>query len=178
MDINTTSMQNDGGANRSVTNQRHILINCEEITPYPISGVNGKIQRTAKDFIPWTLEQGSIILVPCYYSSQVNGTIVSPTDLVEHNKQRYSGWRMTTDLDHGIGEFELLAQHGVNHLSFVAYSQNNLWYHHSHQFNNHNMDTLPQIISLTDGAEMCDMFSMSPLVSCNLYGEKLAVHGV
>ena len=37
---------------------------------------------------------------------------------------------MKADVDNGIGEFQLTARDGVSHLSFVAYSKNNLWYHY------------------------------------------------
>lgn len=35
-----TDIQNDSGANRSVTTLKNILHDCRDITPYPIGGIN------------------------------------------------------------------------------------------------------------------------------------------
>ena len=80
---NAIRMQNDGGANRSVTNQRHLLIHFEEISPYPISGVKdgeAALHCTGKGYIPWTDDNGQLLLVPCYYSAEVADTIISPNE--------------------------------------------------------------------------------------------------
>ena len=52
--VNTAEnrMQNDGGANRSVTNNRKLLIKCKRILPYHMNGVNGTITCSEKGYIP------------------------------------------------------------------------------------------------------------------------------
>ena len=73
MKINTTAMKNDGEANWLITNQKDILINCKNIADYRMRGVNEDVVCTAKGYIPWTSEEGIMVLVPCYYTKHVHG---------------------------------------------------------------------------------------------------------
>ena len=53
--IDTVSLQNDGGANRSCTNMKHLLLDFKEIDPYPIQGVKENavaIYCTGFGFLP------------------------------------------------------------------------------------------------------------------------------
>ena len=117
-----------------------------------MSGVNGSVNCTAKGYIPWLSNEGSEILVPCYYTADVHGTIISPTDMTVYHKNIYSGWNMCTDIDKGIGEFKLIARDGLSHATFPAYSQNNLWYHYLTKPEALSGDR-PRIMTLTDAAE-------------------------
>ena len=154
MEINTTPMQNIGGANRSVTNNKQILQHFQQIEPYRMNGVNGNIICTGKGLIPWRSEEGIYIMIPCYYTKDISITILSPTDLVTYHKVLYNGWTMAFDVDEGMGEFKLMARDGVSHLSFSTYIHNNLWYHY--YTTKHDLDSdesHPHIMALTDGAE-------------------------
>ena len=126
--------QHDAGANRSVTSMKHLLINYEEITPYPIGGVNSNsgaaIHCVGKGILPWEADNGEIILVKCFYCPDVGGTILSPTDIVMTHKERFAGWDMSTDCDEGLGEFRLHSRDGINHILFESYMENNLWFHY------------------------------------------------
>ena len=83
--------QNDDGANCSVMNLKHLLLNYKDINPYPIEGVNTNetaIHCTGIGFLPWESNNGEIILVKCYYCKDVDRTILSPTDIVSTNSDR------------------------------------------------------------------------------------------
>ena len=86
LQLDTVSAQHDNGANRSVTNNRNLLVGRKIITPYHMNGVNGGITCTEKGYIPWYSDNDQLIMVPCYYTPQVRGTIISPTDIVDYNK--------------------------------------------------------------------------------------------
>ena len=62
---------------------------------------------------------------------------------------------MRTDMDTKVGEFQLLARDGINHVTYSAYMDNNLWYHYLPptvlQSDNVPLP-VPIICSLTDGA--------------------------
>lgn len=157
----TTTAQNNGGVNRSVTGLRHLLLHYKEIEPYPIGGVNDKevaIHCTGIGYLPWTVDNGEITLVKCFYCPEVNGTILSPNDIVLTHKDRFCGWDMHTDCDKGIGEFKLRACDGVSHICFEMFMENNLWFHYlepiSQQLQNHFQHASRSVVrSLTDSAQ-------------------------
>ena len=71
--IDCTAKQNDGGANRSITNLKHLLTDFITIPLYRISGVKDKeiaVQCTGFGYIPLSSDNGERILVPCYYLSK------------------------------------------------------------------------------------------------------------
>ena len=128
-------LQNDGGANRSVTNCKHILYEYKDIQPYPIGGINNSdpaIYCTGHGYIKWYSPSKHLILISCYFSSQASGTIISPTDIVCSHIDTFSGWQMTTNIDNSTGIFTLLARDGISHIKFPTFMKNNLWYHHLH----------------------------------------------
>jgi hypothetical protein len=89
-----------------------------------------------KGYIPWRSNSGEIILVRCFYCPQASGTILSPSDINAQYSDRYTGWVMDTDFDSKTGNFKLIARDGVNHLTFSAYSENQLWFHYLDQVTN------------------------------------------
>ena len=139
--------QNDGGANRSVTNCRHILHNFKIINPCPIGGVNNStpaIYCTGYGYIKWFSPSKYLVLIPCYFSAQASGTIISPTDIVSSHIDVFSGWQMTTNVDDLTGLFTLLARDGVSHIRFPTFVKNNLWFHHLHVQDNDTHSTKPR----------------------------------
>jgi hypothetical protein len=134
--VQIQSAQHDGGANRSVTANKDILLHFETIEDYAINGVKDgepAIVCTGKGYIPWRANNGEMILVRCLYCPNASGTILSPSDINSQYSNRYGGWTMDTDYDSKIGNFRLIARDGINHLNFSAYSENNLWFHYLDQ---------------------------------------------
>jgi hypothetical protein len=127
-------MQNDGGANRSITDQKHLLLSYEAITPYPINGVKDgepALHCTGKGYLPWKDDNGRILLIHCYYSQDVAETIISPNDIVSQNLDQYNKWKFSANHDNGNGRFQLIARDGISHYQFTAYNENNLWFHYN-----------------------------------------------
>ena len=125
--------QNDGGANRTVTNNKNLLIHFESIPPYPINGVSSEapaIHCTGKGYIPWRSNKGDIILVRSLYCAEASGAIISPNDVVTQYQQHYTGWNMTTNFDSRNGTLQLIARDDIHHLQFNAYEENKLWFHY------------------------------------------------
>jgi len=158
--VQISQAQNDGGANRSVTNNKEILIKYENIPKYTINGVNDgevAIYCTGRGYLPWRVESGELILIRCYYYQHTSGTIISPTDVNAQYTDRYHGWVMTTNLDAQTGTFQLSARDGVNHLRLPAYCENNLWYYYLNQITNNEYNRIGHNIkavvkTLTNGA--------------------------
>ena len=128
-----TQIQNDSGANRSVTNLISLLHNFKTIEPYPIGGVNSEspaIYCTGFGYLKWYSEYKQLILIPCYYCAEASGTIISPTDIVYSHMDNFNGWQMTTNINSKTGTFTLLARDGINHIKYPTFMRNNLWYHY------------------------------------------------
>ena len=142
----SNEMQNDGGANRSVTNLKSILLHFKTINPYPINGINSTepaIHCTGFGYIPWTSETHDTLLIPCYYCPNATGTIISPTDIVFSHLDKFIGWQMTTNVDTTTGTFILLARDGVNHIIYPTHMKNNLWFHYMKPIPNYPQLNIP-----------------------------------
>ena len=131
--------QNDSGANRSVTNQKHLLVNFRTIPRYAINGVNEgnpAIHCTGIGYLPWKADTGELLLVRCLYCKEASGTILSPSDINLQYQDKYNGWTLETKFDSQQGQLMFNSRDGINHLVFTAYSDNNLWYHYLDQVSN------------------------------------------
>jgi dUTP pyrophosphatase len=93
-------------------------------------------------YIPWRSNSGEIILIRCFYCPEASGTILSLSDINAQYSDRYTGWVMDTDYDSKTGNFKLIARDGIHHLTFSAYSENQLWYHYLNQVTNSEYDKL------------------------------------
>ena len=113
--------QNDGGANRSVTPNKELLINYKPIKNYAVNGIqkgDPALQCTGMGYLPWQADIGELLLVRCLYCNEASGTIISPSDVNMQYKSIYDGWTMETKFDSKIGQLTFNARDGVNHLVF------------------------------------------------------------
>ena len=129
------------------------------IPAYPIGGVKegeAAIHCTGIGYLPWQASNGEKILVRTYYSEEVGGTILSPTDIVVQHKERYSAWNLHANVDSSIGTFTLLGRDGVSHTTFPMYMENNLWFHYFAPIQSHERSNIQQsfatVRKLTDQA--------------------------
>ena len=63
----SNEMQNNSGANRSVTNTKHILIHYKSINPYPINGIDSTetaIHDIGFGYILWKSHSNEVLLIP------------------------------------------------------------------------------------------------------------------
>ena len=86
------SLQADGGANRSVINNREILHVSWDIVKYSIGGIGYGIMCTAKVVFHLICDNGSVLPVQMYYSPMATETAISPTDIVFNNTNKYDSW--------------------------------------------------------------------------------------
>ena len=113
--------QNDGGANRSVTPNKELLINYKPIKNYAVNGIqkgDPALQCTGMGYLPWRADTEELLLVRCLYCNEASGTIISPSDVNMQYKSIYDGWTMETKFDSKIGQLTFNARDGVNHLVF------------------------------------------------------------
>mmetsp|Transcript_29198 Transcript_29198/g.41777 ORF Transcript_29198/g.41777 Transcript_29198/m.41777 type:complete len:656 (+) Transcript_29198:922-2889(+) len=122
----------DGGANRSITNNKNQLIKYKNIKKYPMSGVSSEgpaLVCTGVGYFPWRADNGEIVLVKCFYSEQAADTIISPTDIVVNNITNFDGWGQHSNLDDGTGYVEFYRRNGVGSLRYTLHPSNGLWFY-------------------------------------------------
>ena len=126
--------QSDSGANRIVTDCFDLLEDTIMIDPVPMGGCNKNddiaITCTAMGKLPLKSTNGTILLATAYYSAEVDGTIISPTTLVQQNKDKYSGWMQHADCQNQRGYITLIGNNGHD-MTFDTISRNDLWFHTS-----------------------------------------------
>ena len=130
---NISVAQEDNGANRTVTNNKALLVHFKSITPYPINGVSADgpaIHCTGIGYLPWKNDDGQVLLIRCYYSDAVSGTIISPNDVVRQYSDKYSGYEINNNFDTKTGTCKFIARDGLSHLEYSTYMENSLWYHY------------------------------------------------
>ena len=128
----------DGGANRSITNDRNMLVRYRNIKKYPMSGVAAgepALICTGIGFIPWHDDNGEVVLVKCYYSEAAAETIVSPNDIVTNHIHDFISWSQYSNIDTGSGRLEFHRRDQATPLTFHLTAHNGLWY-----YNNNNDD--------------------------------------
>ena len=147
--IRTENIQNDTGANKAVTNNRDILYNYKTIQPYPIGGVkadNVAITCTGQGYLPWSTREGNVLMIKTMYCEEVDGTIISPTTVVEQYNNLFQGFTIEANCDDGTGQLKFLNRDGVNHNTIAMHMDNGLWFHHYQHTEKNN----PRIKRLND----------------------------
>ena len=150
------SLHHDSGANRSVTRHRSILHSISQITPLNIKGANkgsGFLSCTEKGLLNLLCNDGSIIPVPVYLTDDVEGTILSPTDICLHHYDKFSGWHQHSDVANNKGTLTFLAQDSERSASIDLYMDNGLWYSKQPASNRNINQTSPTIKTMTAEAE-------------------------
>ena len=124
--------QSDSGANRIVTNSLNDLQDVTQIDPIIMGSCNkndpAALTCTAMGKLPIQSMTGEIILATAYYSSEVDGTIISPTTIVSQFKERFVGWMQYSNCDTDTGDITLIGRNGDD-VRFATKSINDLWYH-------------------------------------------------
>ena len=85
-------LQADGGANRSVANNRDMLHVSLDIADYSIGGIGDGIKHTAKGVFHLLCDDGSVFPVTMCYSPMATEAVVSPTGIVFRNTNKYDSW--------------------------------------------------------------------------------------
>lgn len=65
-------------------------------------------------------------MIRTLYCKDVDGTIISPTTVVEQNTERYQGFTITANCDNGKGIPTLVHRYGRNHNTISMTNTNGL----------------------------------------------------
>jgi dUTP pyrophosphatase len=153
----------DGGANRSVTNLCNSLVSYKNIKKYPMSGVaagNAALMCTGIGYLPWTADNGDMLLVKCYYSADAADTIISPTDIVINSLSDYEAWEQYSNIDTATGYIKFHRRDRQSSLTYSLHMINGLWFHTNkhdivdyHTWMTRSLDGQPIIRRLNRAAE-------------------------
>ena len=120
------------GDNRCASNQKHIMIDYHDIEPYYVGGIEADkitITCTGVGLIPWYSEEGIFNMVPCLYSSQCDGTLITPTNVIESNSEKYHSFVIKSNCDNGTGTLKFIHIDGVSYATYPMTRSKRLWYH-------------------------------------------------
>ena len=159
MKIDTTTSpidgsQSDSGANTIVTDDLTKFVKYWDIEDYNMSGCNkddpAALTCTKAGFIPVKGDQGQEMLIKGYYSPQVAGTIISPTEIVAQHEDKYAGWVQYADCANKKGYIKLIGHNGYSNFQMETVMKNKLWYHKYSPPQTH--DDIPIINRLSSAA--------------------------
>ena len=68
-------------------------------------------------------------MTDCLFSKEYDGTIVTPTAVVESNKDKFQGFVIVSNCDHGTRHLKLIHKYGVAHSTYPMAQRNGLWFH-------------------------------------------------
>ena len=120
----------DGGANRSITADKTLLMHYRDIKAYAIHGVHkddAALTCTGMGYLPWRSPDGTLILIKCLYSKDAADTIISPTDIVHTHYPTYIGWTQHSDLSKKSGYIDFISSN-EKRTRYPLIEANNLWY--------------------------------------------------
>ena len=125
------NIHHDSGANRSVTNNIDILRDVQSIKPYELKGANessGYLQCTKKGMLDLVCDDGAILSTVVYYTQDIQGTIISPTDLIMNNAEHFDVWEKHCDVKRGTGTLMFISRSGFPPASLSLTMINGLWF--------------------------------------------------
>ena len=102
-------IQNDIGADISVTNTKDELLPYQQISPLQINDVqkgDPAITCTGKGYLPWKSRASHTLLVPNYYCEQANGAIISPNSVQQLYHKMLKEFHMFCDSDEKTGHLK------------------------------------------------------------------------
>ena len=121
-------LQVDGGANRSVTNNRDCLHTYWDIKPYTIGGIGSGIVCTGKGIFHLICDDDLVIPITMFFSSQATETVISPTDAVFSNSTSFDSWWQMADCATGTGHLRFYKSNEITIATIPLVMRNRLWY--------------------------------------------------
>ncbi len=121
-------LQCDGGANRSVTNDESLLHVSWDISPYSIGGIGTGITCTKKGLFHLICDDESILPVEMFYSAEATETVISPTDIVFSNSDKYDSWWQLNNCAKGNGGLRFYHTNELFQCNVRLSMHNKLWF--------------------------------------------------
>ena len=131
------SKQSDSGANTSATNNINLLTDITYIDPVPVNSASNQAQpmkMLAVGKIHLRTITGQTITPTCYYSPDIDGTVISPDAICREFSNEFRGFSKICNTQKNEGFLTLdpvdwNKQDSHLHVVLPLTSHNNLWYH-------------------------------------------------
>ena len=121
-------IQLDSGANRSITQHRHLLHNIKPIRPISLDGVGGNIVAKEVGYIKIECDDDSYIWAKTMYCPQSPETIISPNDIAMSSQNNFTAWSQYSDVVTGLGHITFYTKSGLGTATLPLHMKNGLWY--------------------------------------------------
>ena len=121
-------LQIDGGANRSITNNRDRLHTYWDIEPYKIGGIGKCIVYTGKGNFHFICDNDSAIPITIFSPPHTTVTVIYPTDAVFSNSDSFDSWWKMADCATGTGNIRFYKSHEITIATVPLVTWNRLWY--------------------------------------------------
>ena len=120
----------DEGANRSVTNDESILHTSCDIEPYSMGGIGGcnALVCTKKGIYHMVCDDHSTLPIEIFYCTTATEKVISPTDIVFSNQEKYDSWWQLANYKSGTGHLRFYTSTGLDSCEVKLYLKNKLWY--------------------------------------------------
>ena len=118
-DLSPVMLQTDSRANRSVTDNIHLLRDLKRIKSHYIEGIGSGIACTALGNYYMTANDGITIKVLMFFSSQSSKTVISPQDIYGSNKY-YSIFTKECDTNTGKGSLNFCLAPALTKILFPS----------------------------------------------------------
>jgi hypothetical protein len=139
--------QSDSGANTSATDNIDVLENVVQIKPISINSAekdSTPMSMTAVGRIPLIAMDGAVLRPICYFSADIDGTIISPDAVAREFRDQYSGFVKYCDIEKNRGYLTFIGRDIHKNATMPLISVNKLWFHDSSL-----ISTVPSRISPT-----------------------------
>jgi dUTPase len=125
-------IQSDSGANTSATDNMALLDNIVWINPISINSAEKDgtpMSMTAVGRITLQSIDGTTLRPICYYSKDIDGTIISPDAITREFKDKYNGFVKHCNIDQDRGYLTFVGKDSINNITMALKSHNKLWFH-------------------------------------------------
>ena len=135
MQVLARNGQTDSGANACVTRYLELLEDVVWIKPLSVGTASnnnkqgGTITMQAVGKLPLQDENGETIKVACYYSPDVDGTLVSLQAIAMEHSNRFFGWIHYCNTDKSTGYIRFINRENQQAFNIGIWCENNLWFH-------------------------------------------------
>ena len=168
--ITTTEVQSDTGANANITSDISILDNIQWVQPVLCESAKKGASIEIQAIGQYTI-RGTTLKVNMYFCPDAQGTIISPTAVVQQYSRYYHGYQKFGSIDKQNGNITLIARDGYDNVSIPLIGKNDLWYHkHSHTSN------VPTVCTVT-GQQQPTVNRLSDAAKWELWHQRLAHPG-
>ena len=99
-----------------------------DIAPYQIGGIGSGIPCTKKGIFHLVCNEESVLPVSIFYSAEAINKVLSPTDILFCNVDKYDSWWQSSNCSKGNRESQIYKSNTITRATISTTWVNKLWY--------------------------------------------------